>query len=275
MSKYKTLWNYINNCGKEAATLTFEEIGKIAGVPIDHSFLRYKKELTEYGYEVKKISMKAQTVTFEKTIIYNTLVLYIHGKGGTAEEAEHCKPLFPGCDVVGLDYRAETPWDAKAEFAVAFQTLSAEYTRVILIANSIGAYFSMCALPQEKIEKAYFISPIVDMEKLIGNMMGWANVAEDDLREKETIETAFGETLSWEYLCYVRSHPFSWTVPTEILYGGQDNLTDRKTITAFANAQEAALTVMENGEHWFHTPEQMKFLDTWIIRCENAEKESV
>lgn len=275
MSKYKTLWNYINNCGKEAATLTFEEIGKIAGVPIDHSFLRYKKELTEYGYEVKKISMKAQTVTFEKTIIYNTLVLYIHGKGGTAEEAEHYKPLFPGCDVVGLDYRAETPWDAKAEFAVAFQTLSAEYTRVILIANSIGAYFSMCALPQEKIEKAYFISPIVDMEKLIGNMMGWANVAEDDLREKETIETAFGETLSWEYLCYVRSHPFSWTVPTEILYGGQDNLTDRKTITAFANAQEAALTVMENGEHWFHTPEQMKFLDTWIIRCENAEKESV
>ena len=275
MSKYKTLWNYINNCGKEAATLTFEEIGKIAGVPIDHSFLRYKKELTEYGYEVKKISMKAQTVTFEKTIIYNTLVLYIHGKGGTAEEAEHYKPLFPGCDVVGLDYRAETPWDAKAEFAVAFQTLSAEYTRVILIANSIGAYFSMCALPQEKIKKAYFISPIVDMEKLIGNMMGWANVAEDDLREKETIETAFGETLSWEYLCYVRSHPFSWTVPTEILYGGQDNLTDRKTITAFANAQEAALTVMENGEHWFHTPEQMKFLDTWIIRCENAEKESV
>lgn len=275
MSKYRVLWNYIGNCGKEAVTLTFEEIGKIAGVPIDHSFLRYKKELTEFGYEVKKISMKTQAVTFEKTIIYNTLVLYIHGKGGTAEEAEHYKPLFPGCDVVGLDYRAETPWDAKAEFPAAFQTLSAEYNRVILIANSIGAYFSMCALPQEKIEKAYFISPIVDMEKLIDNMMGWANVSEDDLREKQTIETAFGETLSWEYLCYVRSHPLSWTVPTAILYGGQDNLTDRKTITTFTNDHQAELTVMENGEHWFHTLEQMKFLDTWIIRCENAERESV
>lgn len=204
--------------------------------------------------------MKAQTVTFEKTTIYNTLALYIHGKGGTADEAEHYKPLFPDCDVVGLDYRAETPWDAKSEFPAAFQTLSAEYNRIILIANSIGAYF---------------ISPIVDMEKLIGNMMGWANVAEDDLREKETIETAFGETLSWEYLCYVRSHPLSWTVPTEILYGGQDNLTDRETITAFANDHQTELTVMENGEHWFHTPEQMKFLDTWIIRCENAERESV
>ena len=266
MSKYRVLWNYIGNCGKEAVTLTFEEIGKIAGVPIDHSFLRYKKELTEYGYEVKKISMKTQTVTFEKTIIYNTLLLYIHGKGGTAEEAEHYKPPFPGCDVVGLDYRSETPWDAKAEFPAVFQTLSAEYNRIILIANSIGAYFSMCALPQEKIEKAYFISPIVDMEKLIGNMMSWANVSEDDLREKQTIETAFGETISWKYLCYVRSHPLSWTVPTEILYGGQDNLTDRKTITAFANDHQAELTVMENGEHWFHTNEQMQFLDDWIRR---------
>lgn len=64
MSKYEALWNYINSCGKDALTLTFDEIGKICGVSIDHSFLRYKKELTEYGYEVSKISMKLQTVLF-------------------------------------------------------------------------------------------------------------------------------------------------------------------------------------------------------------------
>lgn len=50
-----------------AATLTFEEIGKIAGVPLDHSFLQYKKELTAYGWQVRKISMKGQTVLFERT----------------------------------------------------------------------------------------------------------------------------------------------------------------------------------------------------------------
>ncbi len=194
----------------------------------------------------------------------NTLVLYIHGKGGKAEEAAHYNPLFPHCDVVGLDYSAETPWEAKAEFPIAFETLSIKYSRVILIANSIGAYFSMCALPQEKIAKAYFISPIVNMEKLIGNMMNWANVSEDELREKGIIETAFGETLSWEYLCWVRNHPIQWAVPTEILYGGRDNLTGLETITAFANDHRASLTVMENGEHWFHTAEQMKFLDSWI-----------
>lgn len=263
MSKYEQLWNYINNCGREAITLTFEEIEKISGVPIDHSFLRYKKELTEYGYEVSKISMKTQMVSFEKKVA-NTLVLYIHGKGGTADEAEHYKPLFPKCDVVGFDYRAETPWDAKSEFPDALKNLSTGYERVILIANSIGAYFSMCALPQKKIEKAYFISPIVDMEKLIGNMMMWANVSEDDLCENGTIETAFGETLSWEYLCYVRRHPLSWDVQTRILYAGLDNLTDRESITAFANDHQAELTVMENGEHWFHTPEQMEFLDAWM-----------
>lgn len=201
-----------------------------------------------------------------------TLVLYVHGKGGTAEEAEHYKQLFPYCDVVGLDYKACTPWEATAEFPISFERLSAEYSCVILIANSIGAYFTMCALPQEKIEKAYFISPIVNMEKLIGNMMNWANVSEDELRKKGIIETTFGETLSWEYLSYVRSHPIQWIVPTEILYGGQDNLTDSETITAFANIRGASLTVMENGEHWFHTAEQMKFLDAWF---ENAERKSV
>ena len=35
-------------------------------------------------------------------------------------------------------------------------------------------------------------------------------------------------------------------------------------MAAFAKRHRAALTVMEGGEHWFHTPEQMAFLDRWI-----------
>ena len=66
MSKYEELWRYVRESGTARLTLGFDEIGKIAGVPIDHSFLRYKNELTEYGYEVGKISMKAQTVLFIK-----------------------------------------------------------------------------------------------------------------------------------------------------------------------------------------------------------------
>lgn len=66
MSKYQQLWNYIRNCGGDDIMLSFEEINLITGVPIDHSFLRYKKELTEYGYAVKKISRKERKVSFEK-----------------------------------------------------------------------------------------------------------------------------------------------------------------------------------------------------------------
>lgn len=66
MSKYESLWNYINNCNKDTITLTFAEIGEIVGVPLDHSFLRYKKELVEYGWEVGKIFIKEQKVLFEK-----------------------------------------------------------------------------------------------------------------------------------------------------------------------------------------------------------------
>ncbi len=68
MSKYNILWEYIQKKGQPSFKLTFEEIQNIAGTPIDHSFLKYKKELLEYGYQVKKISMKEQTVIFNKIL---------------------------------------------------------------------------------------------------------------------------------------------------------------------------------------------------------------
>ena len=68
MRKYDALWHYIRESGDAQMTLTFDEIHRIAGVPIDHSFLKYKRELTEYGWVVQKISMKAQTVHFAKMI---------------------------------------------------------------------------------------------------------------------------------------------------------------------------------------------------------------
>lgn len=67
MSKYEPLWKYITENCKDTMILSFVEIQDITGVPIDHSFLRYKKELTEYGYQVGKISMKEQKVSFHKT----------------------------------------------------------------------------------------------------------------------------------------------------------------------------------------------------------------
>ena len=122
----------------------------------------------------------------------------------------------------------------------------------------------MSSLDESLVDRAYFISPVVDMEKLIGGMMTWAGVTEQALAEKLEIPTSFGETLSWNYLCYVREHPISWPVPTRILYGQHDSLTAPETIAAFAKQTGAELTVMPGGEHWFHTEKQMQFLDRWI-----------
>lgn len=66
MSKYDTLWKYVQDNGNQSFKLSFDEITEIAGTAIDHSFLKYKKELTKYGYQVGKISMKEQTVIFNK-----------------------------------------------------------------------------------------------------------------------------------------------------------------------------------------------------------------
>ena len=191
-------------------------------------------------------------------------VIYIHGKGGNAGEAGHYKALFPDRDVMGFDYRAETPWEAKDEFTDHFEKISNDYRSFILIANSIGAFFAMQADAGSKIERAFFISPIVDMEKLIKDMMVWAGVTEEELRQKKEIATAFGETLSWKYLSYVRENPITWTHPTHILYGEKDALTSLETVRRFSEKINASLRVMQGGEHWFHTKEQMEYLDQWI-----------
>ena len=92
------------------------------------------------------------------------------------------------------------------------------------------------------IAAACFISPIVDLERIEG------------------------VTLDEEHLRYVRQHPIDWRVPTHILYGENDSLTSLATISDFARRASASLEVMPGGEHWFHTQEQMAFLDGWIKR---------
>ena len=194
------------------------------------------------------------------------LIVYVHGKGGSAAEAAHYRSLFPDSEVIGFDYHAQTPWEAREEFPAFFARQRQRCRSLTLIANSIGAFFSLSALEETLVDRAYFISPVVDMDRLIRDMMQWAHVTEGELAEKREIPTDFGETLSWAYLCDVRAHPISWRVPTRILYGAHDELTAPETISAFAQRIGAVLTVMPEGAHWFHTEEQMRFLDAWITK---------
>lgn len=205
------------------------------------------------------------------------LYIYIHGQHGCKEGAEMLADLVVCHEwqVLSFDLPAHgerneesnlfDPWHVVPDLLTIMDYAKCHWSKISLYADSIGAWFSMLCLENEKLEECFFVSPIVDMQQLISNMMLWANVSEKQLRRELFIPTTFGHTLSWDYLTYVRKHPITkWHVPTKILYGEHDDLVERSIVEEFAQRFNCELTVMKNGEHWFHTQEQLGVLNNWI-----------
>lgn len=192
------------------------------------------------------------------------IILYIHGKGGSKEEASFYQSFLKE-EVVGIDYDGTYPWIAKKDILNAYHKYAKD-NEIIIIANSVGAYFTMLALQEIKAKQVFFISPMVDMEKIILNLMKAANVSMEELKEKKIIETSFDEPLSWDYLEYVKNHPLSFHNKIEVLYGDRDFLVDRNTMETFAQNHHVHLTIMKDGEHWFHQEDQLAFLKNWVLQ---------
>lgn len=209
----------------------------------------------------------------------NQLFLYIHGKGGNKEEAAAFSEIVcqRGFQVLSIDLPEHgqrkteidtfNPWHAVPELKMIMEYAKKHWQNISLFANSIGAWFSMLSFSNEPLEQCLFLSPVVDMKYLVSKMMKWANVSETQLQHEQIIPTNFGETLSWNYWKYILENPIvKWNFPTQILYGEFDNLIDRDTIESFSQKFNCNLTVMENGEHWFHTPKQLEVLNAWVKR---------
>jgi len=139
------------------------------------------------------------------------------------------------------------------------------YAEINLWACSMGAYFSLLAYKDEDIKQCLFLSPVVNMKVIIDNMMLWSNTTEEKLKEKQEIKTDCGQTLYWDYYEYVNNNPITnWNKKTFVLYGNKDNLQDENIIKDFCNNFNCSLSILENGEHYFHTEEQLKFYGNWI-----------
>ena len=225
--------------------------------------------------------MKQQKLTIAgvSAILYGNrsrrVYLYIHGKNGCKEEAERFANTACACgwQVLAIDLPEHgsrkngpeklVPWVVIPELQAVYARMQPVWPHIRLYGVSIGAWFAMQALQAEKLEKAMLVSPVVDMEALITKMMQWAGVTEEQLQQAGNIPTSFGETLSWTYLCWVREHPLNWHGRTQVLYGDQDALTSRTMIERFRQESGAHLTIMEGGEHWFHTPVQMAAVQMW------------
>lgn len=204
------------------------------------------------------------------------LYLFVHGQSGSKEAARPFAEIAvqKGWQVLSLDLPEHgdrvndketlTPWQVVPELQQVLKYAKQNWERIALRADSIGVYFSMLSFEGEKLEKGLFLSPILNMDRVIHNAMCRAGVSEEELERRKTIETTFGITLSWEYLCYVMEHPITnWDVPTSILYAGKDDLTERCIVDEFVENFHCSLTVMEDGEHWFHTPQQLEVLSRW------------
>ena len=203
--------------------------------------------------------------------------LYVHGRLARKEEAcELADIVCPkGYQVIGFDLpehgdrkgepTACTVQNGVADLRRVLAEVAPRYRSLSLHACSLGAYFSLIAFADVRFERCLFLSPILDMERLIRNMMAWASVSEERLQTEREVATPFGETLSWDYFEYVRAHPVvKWESPTSILYGDRDNLTERDVLDSFVRRFGCELEVMPGGEHYFHTREQMAVLRAWL-----------
>lgn len=168
--------------------------------------------------------------------------------GDRRDDSTLCKPPVCVQDLSAvLDY-AESRWRDLGLFAV-----------------SMGAYFSLLACPGRKLSHAWFLSPVVDMERLTRDMMGWFQISEARLEAEGMIPTPMGQTLYWDDYRYIRSHPVDrWPFPTDILRGAGDTLVAEETVAAFAERFSCRLRTVEGVEHWFHTESDLEALSAWL-----------
>lgn len=135
---------------------------------------------------------------------------------------------------------------------------------IALFACSMGAYFSLLAFPNEKIEKCWFLSPVLNMRQVIEYIMQEIGATPEQLEQHQSIPNPY-ETLYWEYYQYVLANPIvNWPLATAILRGQYDTLCSAQSATDFAARFNCRLQEQPGGEHWFHTPEQLAYYRQWL-----------
>ena len=189
--------------------------------------------------------------------------IHVHGKQSRKEYAEEFATLAEerGYQTLSFDLPRHgeremeaTPCDIRhgvEDLRLIGAYVFPRWREVSLFACSLGACFSLHAWQDRPFRRCLFQSPIVDMDWLIRQMMGWFGVTEERLRQEREIPTPV-DVLSWDYWQYIREHPVvRWDAPTAILYAGKDTLQSEEVIRSFAEAHNCRLTIAAGSEHPF------------------------
>ena len=155
-------------------------------------------------------------------------------------------------------------WNGIHDLECIWKYVQRNWDKIYLYACSIGAYFSLHAYKNRNIEKCLFLSPILDMDYLIHNMFSWFDVSENELKERQKIETPI-ETLSWKYYQYVKENPVQhWDIPTAIMYGSKDILQSIEIVRHFSMKFNCQLYISKESEHSFMSDSDRKIVTDWI-----------
>lgn len=171
--------------------------------------------------------------------------LFVHGLGGNKEESlAFSQVAVPkGYQVLGIDIPLDkNPWEVLPLMDRVRDYLFSRWGSVSLRANSIGCWYSLLSFQGRDLSIALFVSPILDMKKYI-----------------ETLPSRDDDYYDW-----VVKHPVEkWNVPTFVLRPDKDLAVGEECVREFISLHGCRLTVMEGGEHWFHTPSQLSFMKKW------------
>jgi len=193
------------------------------------------------------------TIGSVKTLIIGPksekVYLFIHGNSGSKEEAIPFAELAvpKGYQVIGIDLPVMgKPWNVLGMIDDVKNYLKKNYSSISIRSNSIGSFYTLMAFQSENVDKALLVSPILDMKTYI-----------DEKSVKENIKDG-------EYYRFICNNPIdSWNAETHILRPDVDLIVPEAVYDHFISRHECTVSVMEGGEHWFHTEEQLAVLKEW------------
>ena len=250
----------ISHIEKGDADMTYEKI-----LLLLRTYMLDANEL----FEVERIGKQLHDWRMEQRKT-KKLAVYIHGLYGSAKEAENYSYLKDEYDVVGLDYEDGNPWELKDTIRQEFEKITKNYREIIVIANSIGAFYAYEYLSDFNIKRAFFISPVADMHQLIYGIMMSKGIYLETLKQERMIKIDDKTSISYAFYKSLENHRDNWTVPTEVLYGERDNVIYIENIAGFlASHPNARLTIKQGAEHYMHNEEEQEFIKNWILNSLN------